>query len=75
MASHVDYHILPGRNGWALKRTGAARATRRFRSKQEALEHGRRLCLRNNGSLRIHGLDGRIHEERTYRDDPSRTPG
>ena len=67
------------RGGWQLEKAGSDRATARFATKQQALKGGtlRSAVGRNGGSVKIHKLDGRIQQERTYPEsrDPKSTKG
>jgi len=64
---------------WPLKLHGADRATKRFKSKTEALTGGvlAKLLGAQGGSVKIKKQDGKIQEERTYGKgmDPKRSKG
>ena len=64
---------------WALKRDGAARATKTFNTKAEATAGGALAAAigREGGSVKIQLANGRIEEERTFpaSADPSSSPG
>jgi uncharacterized protein YdaT len=70
MAKDDNYHVVPKDNGWAVKKEGAKRASGVYDTKAEAVKGGQELAKNNDGSLRIHTKDGKIQEERTYRQDP-----
>lgn len=60
---------MPGGSGWLVKIDG--KPYQDFRRKEDALTVSLWWCLENVksggcSSLRIHGRDGRIQEERTY---------
>ena len=60
-----DYHITQNEDGsWSVTRNGALRPTRIFNTQIEAIEYVRQL--QSERSVKIHGRDGKIREERTY---------
>jgi hypothetical protein len=63
-----DYHLTHNGEKWALKREGAKRATEVFSdaTKQEAIRQAADRLADSGASMKIHKLDGRIQEERTY---------
>ena len=77
-----NYHLTKNDQGtWNLKREGAQRATQNFAgsNKVDAIRAAA-VHLRQapeSSSLKIHGVSGRIQEERTYprAADPSQSPG
>lgn len=70
MAHRRRVHVTHDSGGWKVAREGAERASARCGTKAEAVQRGRDLARRDAGQLLIHGKDGRIQEERTYRNDP-----
>jgi hypothetical protein len=74
----INYHIIKHPNGWGLKKENAQRVTRVTVTKAEMME-----IIKGGGhsgtpsSVKIHGADGRIQEERTYprSSDPKITKG
>ena len=68
-------HVVTHPDGWAVRREGSERATVVVPTKTEALERAREISQREQGSVVIHGQDGRIQEERTYGNDPYPPPG
>jgi hypothetical protein len=65
-----SYHLVHKDGEWKLEAKGAKRATISFDNctKREAVKQSADQLRNsaNGASLRIHGLDGRIQEERTY---------
>ena len=76
-----NYHLTKKGDNWALAAEHAQRATKVFEgaTKQEAIKESAKMLLNsdNPASLKIHKLDGRIQEERTYprSADPHETKG
>lgn len=68
-----------GQGDWALTEDGSERATRRFQTKDEALQGGALAdaLSREGGSVKIQNQDGTFAEERTFprSKDPTRSPG
>jgi hypothetical protein len=64
-----NYHLVHRDGEWKLEAQGANRATKSFGecTKKEAVRLSAEfLHGSHDASLRIHGLDGRIQEERSY---------
>ncbi|MBW5802032.1 DUF2188 domain-containing protein [Halomonas elongata] len=57
-------------DGWAVKREGAARATRVCGTQTEAIAYGRQLAMADKVELIIQGEDGKIRDRRSYGNDP-----
>lgn len=70
--SRNSYHVVPVQDGgWSVKRGGAARASKTFEVKTEAVSFGRQLSLNQNSELVIHRKDGTIQNANSYGDDPN----
>lgn len=76
-----NYHLTKTKEGpWALKREGAQRATQTFAglNKTESIQAAaaKLKSMSSPASLKIHGVDGRIKQERTYprSADPTKSP-
>lgn len=69
-AQHVVANNSNGISGWAVKRAGAARASRTFTTQIEAVAYGKALAKDSRTELFIHGKDGRIRERNSYSHDP-----
>jgi len=69
--SKKSNHVIPSRDqGWAVKKSGAIRATRRFDSKEEAVKFGRAISRNEETELYIHKKDGSIQNRNSYGNDP-----
>lgn len=57
-----SYHVVARSNGnWSVHRVGAARVTKTYATKRDAIAEGKRLSRSSgSGSLIIHGKDGRV---------------
>lgn len=65
MTRERNQHVIPTKDGWAVKRAGSLRATKVFDTQQEAIERGREIARNQRSELLIHGRDGRIREKNT----------
>ena len=70
---HIVFHRDPRR--WLLKEEGTGRILRTRRLKTMMIEEAAEMGRLEGASVRIHKMDGRIQEERTYRTDPRRSGG
>jgi hypothetical protein len=61
-----SYHITKEGDHWKLAREGSARASLTAGTKQEIINATRRFMKNKEASVKIHKLDGKIQEERTY---------
>jgi len=65
-------HVVPSekKGGWAVKKSGSARASKSFDKKEDAEKYGRELSRKEQTELYIHKKDGRIQERSSYGKDP-----
>ena len=69
--SKVSKHVVPsGTGGWAVKNSGAVRASRTFETQQQAVTYARDAAKKGGTELYIHGRDGTIMDKRSYGNDP-----
>ena len=65
-------HVVPKpQGGWSVRKSGAARATRVFDTRQEAESFARNLAKKEHGELYIHRKDGTIRQRDSYGKDRS----
>lgn len=69
MAKSRSQHVVPSKDGWAVKRAGSPKATKVFDTQREAIERGREIARNQGSELLIHGRDGRIRQKNTYGPD------
>ena len=73
--SKTSQHVVPSLSGgWAVRSSGAARATKTFVTQAEAVKYGRTVAKKHHSELIVHGRDGTIKERNSYASDlfPSR---
>ncbi|MBU3055254.1 DUF2188 domain-containing protein [Pseudomonas indica] len=61
-----NYHLSPADGRWVLREEGSDRAVLEAATKEEAVTRMREYMQQRTGSVKIHGRDGRVEEERTY---------
>ena len=71
------YNINKTGTGWALTKQGSARPSKTAGTKEAIIEMAKEFLSDKTASLRIHSVDGRIQEERTYprKADPVKSAG
>ena len=63
-------HVVPQSGRWAVRSTGAARASSVHPTQAEAITAATAIARNNKTELYIHGKDGRIRERNSYGTDP-----
>lgn len=56
-------------DGWAVKSSGAERASETFATKEKAVERGKEIARNKGTSLKIYKQDGSIQEKHSYRNE------
>lgn len=62
----LDYHVLPHKRGWAVKREGGKKATCVRPSQVDAIRVARDYARRRGVEVVIHRADGSIRDSDTY---------
>lgn len=72
MAKRSTYHVTKNKGGdWGVKKSGGQRSSGNFGKKSDAVQRGKELAKKAPlGQIKIHGQDGKIQTEHTYRKDP-----
>jgi hypothetical protein len=63
-------HVVPSSSGWAVRKSGAERASRVFETKGGAVNYGRELSKVEKTELFIHKSNGMIQNRNSYGNDP-----
>jgi len=64
-------HVVPRPNGeWAVRNSGASRATRVFETQNDAIKFGRQAARKEGTEFYVHRKDGTIRERDSYGRDP-----
>jgi Uncharacterized protein conserved in bacteria (DUF2188) len=70
------YHVTPIGEVWGVRRARRKRSDSIHFFKTEAIARAKRLARAAPlGQVKVHGRNGRIQLEFTYREDPPRTRG
>jgi hypothetical protein len=70
MAKITQHVVKSEGDGWALKKGGASKATKIYKTQQEAIARGREIARNQNAEFYIHGKDGKIRKKDSYGGDP-----
>jgi uncharacterized Fe-S cluster-containing radical SAM superfamily protein len=72
MPKRTTYHVTKKQGkGWSVKKAGGQKSSGNFQTKNEAIQRGKELAKKAPlGQIKIHGQDGKIQTEHTYRRDP-----
>lgn len=64
-------HVVPSpRGGWAVRQSGASRATRTFETQDDAIVFARGEAKKTSGELYVHRSDGTVRDRASYGADP-----
>jgi hypothetical protein len=62
--------VASPKGGWRVLRSGAARATRVFENKEDAVGFAEKLARKDSAQLYVHRRDGTIQKRDSYEQDP-----
>jgi hypothetical protein len=66
-----NIHVVPHKQGWAVKKEGNERASVILGTKKEAEKEGRQMAKRMEAELIIHTKDGEIQNSNSFGNDPN----
>ncbi|PIR38564.1 MAG: hypothetical protein COV35_06485 [Alphaproteobacteria bacterium CG11_big_fil_rev_8_21_14_0_20_39_49] len=67
--SKKNQHVVPHKDGWAVKGAGNQRATSTHRTQKEAESAAREIAKNQETELFVHGRNGQIRERDSYGND------
>ena len=71
MVRKKSNHVVPSKDkGWAVKKSGASKASKKFETKEKAVKYAKDISKREKTELYIHKKDGRIQNKNSYGNDP-----
>ncbi|RXJ21491.1 DUF2188 domain-containing protein [Lelliottia nimipressuralis] len=72
-----NYHITKDGYKWKLQKEGNTKPSKTADTKAEMIKQTQEFMSDKKASVKIHNVDGKIQEERTYqrKDDPKSTKG
>lgn len=71
MVKRKPQHVVPHRQGWAVKAAGARRATQVFSTEKEAINRAREIAQNQQSEVIIHRPNGQFREQDSYSNDPN----
>lgn len=75
MGKGRNQHVVPHKNGWAVKGEGNSKATVVEPTQEKAIKAAREIARNQPSELIIHGKDGRIRERDSHGHDPRSSKG
>jgi hypothetical protein len=66
-----DIHVIPHKDGWAIKREGATRVSETFSTQDEAYKSARQDAIRDKVEVVTHRRDGTIRDSDSFGPDPN----
>jgi hypothetical protein len=67
MITKKDQHVAPSADGkWAVRSTGAERASKKFDSQDQAIKHARAIARDSRTGVYLHSADGRVLSKDSY---------
>ncbi|WP_456400470.1 DUF2188 domain-containing protein [Persephonella sp.] len=70
MSKKKNQHVVPHKNGWAVKGAGNKKATKVTRTKKEAENIARQIAKNQKSEVVIHNKKGKIIDKDSYGNDP-----
>lgn len=68
--SKRNQHVVPHKDGWAVRGAGSQRASSVHSTQREAIAAGRNIARSQGTELFIHDRHGRIRERDSHGNDP-----
>jgi hypothetical protein len=68
--SKRNQHIVPHPSGWAVKGSGASKASSVHSTQTQAIQAGREIARNQGVELLIHGQNGQIRARSSFGNDP-----
>lgn len=65
-----NQHVVPHKNGWAVKGAGNKRATSVHRTQETARKAARNIAINQKSEVVIHRPNGQIRDKDSYGNDP-----
>lgn len=65
-----NQHVVPHKNGWAVKGAGNSKATSIHRTQEAARKAARNIAINQKSEVVIHKPNGQIRDKDSYGNDP-----
>ena len=66
-----EHHVVPHKDGWAIKKSGSNKASKVTSTKKEAENIARKISQNQGTELDIHGKNGKIQRKDSHGNDPN----
>jgi len=70
MSRGKDQHVVPHKDGWAVKGNNNTKATIVTKTQKEAISAAEDIARNQKSDTKIHGKDGKIRAGNSYGNDP-----
>lgn len=67
---HKNQHVVPHKDGWAVKGAGNSKATTVQPTQKKAIDAAKPIAKAGGSEVVIHGRDGKIRAKDSYGNDP-----
>ena len=68
--SSKNQHVVPHKDGWAVRGAGNSKATHVAPTQRKAIDVAKPIARAKGAELLIHGRDGKIRAKDSYGNDP-----
>lgn len=65
-----NQHVVPHKDGWAVKGSGNQKATKVTPTKKDAVDVAKQIAQNQQSELIVHGKDGKIQSKDSFGNDP-----
>jgi hypothetical protein len=65
-----DVFVVPAGENWGVRRPNKNKLSKKFDTKNEAIEYGKELAKKDKSELTILKKDGKIQNKNSYGNDP-----
>lgn len=70
MSQGKNQHVVPHRDGWAVKGAGSSKASSVEKTQEKAINEAIKIAKNQKSDVVIHGRDGKIRDKDSYGNDP-----
>jgi uncharacterized protein YdaT len=71
MSRSKNQHVVPRKDGWAVKSEGASKASVIKTTQAKAIKEAIKIAKNPKSEVVIHGRDGKIRDKDSYGNDPN----
>lgn len=64
-----NQHVVPHKDGWAVKGAGNDKATKVTKTQKEAIDAAKEICKNQESELIIHNKQGEIRQKDSFGND------